>query len=451
VKYWCRILISLLIVYTYAVAQAPDTLWTRAYGGFDMDAGESIIVTQQGYYLAVGATRSYGAGNFDIFAVMVDDQGNQLWASTYGGSGSDIGKSVVQIDDNSFVIAGWTESYGAGGQDMYVVMIDSLGDTVWTKTYGGVYDDRAYAITNAQNNACVLAGVTNSPDSADLYIIKINATGDTLWTKTHGDSLFDEARGVQHTYDGGYIITGYTDRDSTGYAHVYLVKTDTLGNVIWEKTYGYGYPTAWFGEDVIQTTDSGYVITGHISQTVGTTKILCLRINNNGDTLWVRTYLPGLYDEGCAVIETSDGFYTLIGTMWYPTDGFIYMIKISPNGDSLWSCTFGEGGESGRDIQQTPDNGYIITGETHTYGGGNGDIWLIKTEPDMGILEKMHIPIVGVESRATILSGPLPLPGTLKYKIFDITGRQIHTLNPAPGIYFIEVDGEIRQKIVKVR
>ena len=277
---------------------------------------------------------------------------------------------------------------------------------------------------------------------------------DTLWTKTYGGAEDDRAYSIQQTSDSGYIATGSTRSFGAGNADVWLLKTNAGGDTIWTRTYG---DTAWdYGYSVQQTTDGGYIIAGSTNSFGATDRdVYVLRTDSIGDTLWTRTYgCIAFYDDyGRSVKQCVDGGYIVTGSTYSFNNSDVWLIKIDPNGDTVWTKTFGQGSrEGGMSVQQTLDNGYIIAGYTGSFVPDNIDIYLIKTKPDtLGIVQQDVSQLKCNDFGPTIISGSLLLPEGKKCKVFDITGRVVTPDKIKPGIYFVEVDGKITRKVVKVR
>lgn len=425
---------------TNLFAQAPDTLWTRTYGGEDNDKGHSVQQTTDGGYIIAGETFSFGNGSADIWLLKTDANGDTVWTKTYGGDTLDIGYSIQLTSDSGYIIVGETSSFGAGMSDIWLLKIGVNGDTIWTKTYGGIAGDVGYSVQQTLDGGYIIVGVTSSfgASGTDIWLLKTDANGDTSWTKRYGGRNDDRGYSVQQTLDSGYIIAGETRSFGIGENDIWLLKTDALGDTVWTKTYG--CPLWDGGRSVQQTTDGGYIIAGRTTQQeCGFCHLI--KTDVNGNNSWASTF--GHHGYAYAVQQTVDNGYITTG-IW---EGFFVLLaKLGANGDYIWETWYEYG--VGRSVQQTSDGGFIIAGYTELVP--NHDVYLIKIATDPGIEEEKIIPITDYYG-ATIFSGPLLLPEGKKCKVFDITGRTIAPDKIKPGIYFIEVDGEIVNKVIKVR
>lgn len=439
---------------TFLFAQAPDTLWTRTYGGPGHDMGYSVRQTMDGGFIIGGWTRSFGAGGSDMYLIKVDVVGNLEWEKTYGGIDDETGWSVRQTADHGYVIVGYTYSFGAGNADVYLVRTDTVGDTLWTRTYGGGGDDYSYSICKTLDNGFVLVGRSSSfRQEDDVYLVKTDSMGNQIWEKTYGGSLFDIAYSICETYDGGYIIAGYSS--SFGNAGAYVIRTDSQGDSLWTRLYGGAMSDLASHVELLD--DTSYIIAGY-TESFGATNgdFLIVKFNDNGDTIWTRNY-GGEYTEWAyAAKKTADNCYTVAG--W--TDSYggtygsnIYLVKLDEWGDSVWTGVYAnDSNEAAFDMQIMSDRSYIFVGSTNSYGAGGEDVYLIKTEPDtFGVKEHLvtstHTDIIG----PTIFTGSILLPEGKECKIFDITGRIVIPDKIKPGIYFVEIDKKIVQKVIKVK
>ncbi|GAG49427.1 unnamed protein product, partial [marine sediment metagenome] len=226
----------------------------------------------------------------------------------------------------------------------------------------------------------------------DVYLVKTDSMGVEEWSRTFGGSSEDTAYSVEETSDGGYIITGYTSSFGAGNSDIYLVKTDSMGVEEWSRTFGGSDSDN--GDSVQQTSDGGYIIAGRtFSFGAGGMDIYLVKTDSQGLEEWSRTFGGSGEDYGGTVQVTSDGGYIITGnTQSFGAGGRdAYLVKTDSMGVEEWSRTFGGSGEDyGWAVQETSDGGYIITGSTQSFGAGNSDVYLVKTD-SMGFEEWSRI------------------------------------------------------------
>jgi hypothetical protein len=415
-------LVALLFTST-VLADPGDTLWTRTYGGTLIDRGTFAQQTTDGGYIVAGYTSSFGAGGNDVYLVKTDANGDTLWTRTYGGSSADEAQSVQQTTDGGYIIGGTTYSFGHGGYDLWLLKTNADGDTLWTRTYGGSGEDKGYSVQQTSDGGYIIAGYTESFGAGyrDAYLVKTNDNGDTLWTRTYGESDEDYFNCVQQSSDGGYIVAGYTDSFGAGSYDVYLVKTDASGDTLWTRTYGgYAYD---YGFSVQQTTDGGYIIAGStLSFTPGgndllgppATNIHLIKTDANADTLWARTYGGRGMDYPGSVQQTTDGGYIMGGyTASFGAGSYdLYAIRVA-----------GEAPQPDVSIVITPDDppvtvpqggsfGYTGTVTNNTEDPQTTDIWVMAVGPLEGVYgpfkEFEDVLLAPSQSRSRHLSQKVP-------------------------------------------
>ena len=447
----CSILCFLLILFslfTFLDAQVPDTLWARTYGGANIDVAYSVCETSDGGYAATGYTYSFGAGQQDAYLVKTNSTGDIQWTATFGGTGMDGTHFVREVSDG-YVLAGYTESFGGTGKNVYLIKTDAAGVAQHTGIYSTSLMDVAYAFCETPDNGYMFVGYKNGPSGwakGDLWILRTNAVLDTLWTKAYGGGGEDYGISIQPTLDSCYIIAGVTS--PSGNKDVWLVKIDANGDTVWTQTYGFALEDVGYG--VNTTADSGYIITGYSNGTGSWTAgdLWLLKTDPAGDLLWDRVYGGSGEDFGFDVYPTFDDGYAIAGRR--NTD--IWFVRTDSLGDTLGTRTYGGAGtESALALYPTSDHGYIVGGYTTSFGSGSNDFWLLKMSPDVGVEDNNSLNVEYERLPATIISGQLNLPIQGEYRIYDISGRAIEPNLMAKGIYFVELNGRIIQKVVQVR
>jgi len=290
--------------------------WNFFYGGWSLEEACDVTLTSDGCYCLTGWTFSYGAGGADIILLKIDDQGNLLWERTIGLSGNDKGFSVQETRDGGFIIAGTTNSYSIlGNTDILLVKTDSSGIQQWCRTYGGFsMDDGAHEVKQTMDDGYVMTGWTNKTanNDPDLYLVKTDEYGNELWSRTFGGKAIDEGYSVQQTEDGGYIIAGTTASSGAGNEDVYLIRTDSLGGEIWEKTFGGSSDDEGYSVSLTQNGD--YIVSGNTSSLgAGGVDAYILRVGKIGNLLWSRA-IGGKADDHCYSHDiTDDGRLILCG------------------------------------------------------------------------------------------------------------------------------------------
>jgi hypothetical protein len=488
-KYLFASFLLMLICPHYLSAQYLDTLWTKTHG-YDIGEEKAFSVGEdfKGGYIVAGGFPAYTG------LVRTDATGDSLWYKHLSGGIFNSAFSVCQVQDSGYIVAGYVVFSIDEGSDLYLIRTDSLGEAIWSKRYGGEADEIGYCIEETPDRRFIVAGYTNSfgAGNRDVYLVKIDETGDTVWTKTYGGIDVECGYSVQHTSDGGYIIAGLTWSFGEGGGDVYLIKTDSLGDTLWTRTYG--GPLYDYGHSVQETFDGGYIITGITwSYGAGDNDVYLIRTDENGATLWTETY-GGIDNEyGYSVQQTSDSGFIIAGsTKSYGAGDYdVYLIKTDSDGGVECEATYGgQQCDEARSVRQTSDGGYIVAGYTYSFGAGYSDMYLLKIAPETGIsspkanerevviprilcspnpfCRKMEIQINGVSGLSV---GSIP-----KLRIFDITGRMVREIFPYSsscilptiitwdgtdnedqavpgGIYFVEFQfGEerISKKVVKI-
>jgi protein involved in ribonucleotide reduction len=354
----------------------PPISFSKTLGGSGDDVGYSVQQTSDGAYIIAGRTDSYSVSGYGVWLVKVDATGNEVWNKAFGGpvDDDDEGWSARQTSDGGYIISGITSSeYSAGGA--WLIKTDSSGRKVWDKIF---YEDGGAGGTSVQQTSdggYIVTGWANPLDFTEFWLLKTDELGNTVWDTTFGD-LGDIGLSVHQTSDGGYIAVG------RGGGRVLLLRVDASGNEVWDKTFGGATDNA--GCSVQPTSDGGYVIAGWTYfHGARNRDVWLVKTDSSGNEVWDETFGGSGDDWGSSVEQTSDGGYVIAGSTssYGAGDADVWLIKTDASGNKVWDKTFGgTGDDEGNSVQQTPDGGYIITGETDSYGAGGYDVWLIKTD-----------------------------------------------------------------------
>ena len=408
--------------------------WARTYGGSGDEGTKSIQQTSDGGYLVAGYTRSFGAGDRDVWLLKLNSDGTVAWQKTYGGSGDDWVRSIQQTADGGYIAMGRTSSFGAGDWNIWVLKLypddheEGPGIVEWQKTYGDFHYVSPHSIRQTSDGGYIILATLDfygagHSGNRDMWLLKLNSDGTVAWQKTYEGNSEDLGSSIQQTSDGGYIVHGNTNSSGAGDLDIWLLKLDSNGNVgtsqnpisdTWQKTYGWnGYEGADGVQSIQETFDEegkpdGYIMAGYtVSSGAGGHDIWVLKVNSDGTVAWQKTYGGSGDDVATSIQPTSDGGYIVAGY----TESFgtgsqdFWLLKLHPDdheggsGIVEWERTYG-GNDSDElhSIQQTSDGGYTVAGYTYSFGAGDADLWVLKLD------ENGEIPGCGVmhESSAIV-------------------------------------------------
>ena len=277
-----------------------DIVWQRTYGGAadcDLLYG-GIQETGDGGYVVVGFTGSFGTGNNDSWILKLTSSGDIEWQRTYGGSDSHNYPYSFQItSDGGYIVAGGTYSISAEVPDGWVLKLTSYGDIEWQNTYGGGSYDRATSIQQTEDGGYIVAGRTQSfgAGGADLWILKLTSSGNIEWQRTYGGSLDDYLGYIQETGDGGYIVTVETESFGAGDRDGWILKLTSSGDIEWQRTYGGSEGDG--AASIQETGGGGYIVSG------STKSFGAFRSEFD---LWVLKLSPDGDISSCAITGSSD-------------------------------------------------------------------------------------------------------------------------------------------------
>lgn len=373
---------SLVLSLSSSWAQ-PEEVWNRTFGGPGHEVGGPASKIRDGGCVLTGMTESYGDGNGDLWLLKVDRNGSKVWDRSFGGAGVDVGESVQETADGGVIVAGYTTSFGDGGIDVLLVKTDSDGNKEWHETLGGPGDDAAWSVEETEDGGYLVLGYTDSYGIGrfDVWLLKTDAEGVEVWNRTFGGPSDDEGMSVRETRNGGSIIAGRTDSYGVGGDDGWLIKTDAEGNEIWERTFGGSEDDCLCSAQEI---DDGYVAAGFTgSFGSGKSEVWLLRTDSEGKELWNRTFGISVGDFGSSVVSMDDGGFAVTG--WTSRDGTrtnpddALLIKTDSEGGLEWTALLGgDGTQSGVSVIEAEGGDVVVSGFSNRGGAGGFDLWMTK-------------------------------------------------------------------------
>jgi len=503
-------------------AQSPAVQWKKCVGGTGEERAKATKKTADGGCITVGFTNSpHGDvmdhhGDNDFFVVKLRATGALQWNKCFGGSGDDEATAVDTTTDGGYIIAGFTRSYDGdvtgshGYYDYWIIKLDSLGNLIWERTYGGTGDDKANSIATTIDGGYIVAGLSNSKNGDvtgnhggyDYWVIKLNSIGTIQWEQSFGGSGGDEATSIKQTTDCGYflqqnygyIIAGFSnsnDSDVTGnhgYYDYWVVKISSTGNIQWDKCLGgSGYDKA---TSIDQTTDCGYIVAGfayaymnsndtEVTGGHGDDEYWVVKLNSSGTIQWTTCLGGSNYDRANSIATTTDGGFIVAGFA-FSNDSDVtgnhgnadyWVVKLDSTGTIQWqTCLGGTGYDEATSVDVTADGGCIVAGFTKSYDlevtGNNGyyDYWVVKLSP--------YIPHSGIETIEPLsalkiypnpantyvdISSQYPVDiyiydaiGKMLIARKNITNEKISVYQLSSGIYLVEFQQDSRKEIKKL-
>ncbi|HET6993479.1 MAG TPA: SBBP repeat-containing protein, partial [Chitinophagaceae bacterium] len=410
----------------------------KAFGGTSDDepGHHSIVKTPDGGTIILGTTNSNDGdvsgnhGGYDAWLLKLNSAGEKQWSKTYGGSGDDRAASVIVTSDGFLEVTGYTYSHdgdvtnnhGGPGSDLWVMKLNQNGELVWSKAFGGSFNEAGRTIVATPDGGSAIAGFATSVDGdvhgnhgdGDVWVLRLNGQGDTLWTASYGGSFWEEGSNITLSPDGGFALTGLTfsnDGDVSGFhtsailgADIWVVKLNSNGHKIWAKTLGGSADDV--GQAIVASPGGGYIVTAYAQSNDGDISghhgnllfndIWVIKLDDNGNKIWARTYGGNLDDAPTAIIAAPEGGFILVGgTDSHDGDlpgaqGGDYnmcVLKFDDNGSVQWSKKLGgSDDDTFFSIAMDTDGGLLLLGSTNSNDGdiagtgyhGEYDLWLAR-------------------------------------------------------------------------
>ena len=503
--------ISVLLVFVSLLANgqsaSPSIEWLKSYGGTSDDGAWSIQQTNDGGLIVAGYAESNDGnvsgnhGNADVWIVKLDDMGDTIWTRTLGGTADDRAFSIDQTADNGFIVAGISLSNDGdvmshhGGEDFWIVRLDTLGDIIWTRTLGGTGNDVALSVQQTSDSGFIVAGFTESDDGdisgnhggRDSWVIKLDAVGNTIWSRALGGTSNDEIISIHQTTDYGFIAAGYSESNdgdvavNHGGRDFWIIKLNEAGNIVWNRVLGGSSDDGAYS--IRQTIDGGYIVAGYsqsddgdVTGFHGIQDAWVVKLDTAGNTIWTHVMGGTGNDAALTVQQTTNGGF-IVGGFSDSDDGYvstnhgshdIWIVNLDAAGDTVWSHVLGGLGDDGAwGIQQTSDSGFVAAGFSASNDGdfsgnhGGFDFCIVKLSTGQ-VLTSSSIDHASSGLEAVVYPNPVMEKLFIKFNhdvayastisIYNILGERINNLHTSTinteinvkglpdGIYLLQID-----------
>jgi len=407
----------------------PPVQWWKNYGDFKNDRANSIRQTDDGGYIVIGTTNPGVANSTNMddpnnLLLKIDNNGRKMWTRTFDFIDHGYCNSIQQSSDGGYIIIGKEHRPEFNTFRLTLLKTDKNGNNEWSKNYPGIYCSEGMSVQEAPDGGYLAFGDTyievNNSGKIErhqkAWLIKTDEKGDEQWNRTYGESTSTTGLSFDICSDGGYLLLCYNNR---GYN---IIKTDSTGNTIWN----------WKGPDnyndnkgnIYETADGGAILVGTSDDNnpygSGDRNIFLARMDGNGEIIWEKKFGGAGSDRGYDVKEINDGGFVLTGS----TDTYgkgetdLIIIKTDFEGDKLWETTFGgKRAETGYSILEASDGGIIVAGNTESYGNGQYDFLVLKLAPNGTGAEGIVLP----ECEITI-----PETEVYVYDDFTLKGTSSH-------------------------
>ena len=459
------ILIIALLIPLSAISQpqAPDTLWTKTYGGNSQEYCRGLVETADNGYLLVGTTGSFGTPGFNLWLIRTDSNGDSIETQLLDNAR---GMSIENTADGGYIIGGQTNEYGALSDDYLIMKLDAGENMEWMNVYGRPGTDYLQKVTQTEDGGYIMVGCSEGFGfgEEDIFVVRVDQSGNYLWGKAWGSEVYDIGYSARQTSEGDFVITGCINNK------ICLIKTDSNGDSLWVRTYGDEIYMN-FGREVFETDDGGYIIAASSSSFGASIKSMCLiKTDYDGYLEWVQLYNagPNRTNEVFGLDKTEDNGYILLGVTKYSDTNYdYYIVKTDQTGEEEWSKILGtEGDDWGRCIKHLEEGGYAFAGSIAPDTYLNSEIWLVRLDSDNVSVNNDNIDDISTYNLISIHPNPfnqqttitfnLPAAGNIDLSVYDITGRRIKALGNghwalgkhsvvwdaeglSSGIYFIQL------------
>lgn len=407
-----------------------EVQWIKTFGGSDEEIIKAVCATSDGGVVVIGNTKSSGGditdkryAQEDIWLSKYNVDGNLVWSKTYGGNLDDLGYSVIENNDLSLTVAGYSKSSDGdvpsnlGMHDFFIFKTDATGNLIWKKSYGFMSHDHAHKIISTSDGGYFVTGYADYSGIGrsgrnilhgvgEYYGIKLDASGEKEWDVYFGGTQNDRVFDVVETSDNDLIMVGYSESndfdvtDNHGSYDYWVIKINSTGGLVWKKSFGgTGLDQA---TGIAKSINNTFLITGtsnsndgDITSNKGNNDVWVICIDGNGTKIWDKSFGGTDFDVANSIKAMSNGNFVISGhTRSSNLDidnnkgqNDFWVLTISPSGHLLWQNNFGGSNfDFAYDATETADKGIVIVGETESNDGdvienkGIKDLLIVKVK-----------------------------------------------------------------------
>lgn len=290
--------------------------WHKSYGTTNREVAKQIMQTKSGNYIILGDHGVPGKGG-NILFIQTDVDGNIINEQSYGGINNDGATQIIETTDGGYAIIGYTYSYGSGGRDFWLIKIDETGNEIWSKAFGGIYNETGYSLLQTQDKGFILVGTKWNIylKKHNIWLLKVGSTGDIEWERIINETSSGYGQKIIESLDNSYIVGGVTKELGNDWYDLWLLKMDYFGNTIWEQVYSMSYirQNSFFNIDISPTNDKGIIVVGPTNQYGLDLNVILMKFNSSGFIEWNELYGGKGEDIGLSVIQTKDKGYAFAG------------------------------------------------------------------------------------------------------------------------------------------
>jgi Secretion system C-terminal sorting domain len=374
-------IIALISFFVLVLLQNPFAqTFIKRYGGMATDLGSAAVQMPDGGFAIASVSESFGNKALDMALFRTDFEGKLIWTRTFGGNFNDQALDIAATPDGGLVLVGFSDIEGGAkpNNQFYAVKVDANGNELWSRKFGDANDNRLLSVTITKLGSIAIAGTTDNGTDYDAYIATMDGKGNLQWEYKTGGVNNQEARDIVEVIDG-YVVTGVvttTDVQGNLDKNVLLAKVTKTGQGAWYKTFG-GIDLDE-GNALTITNDGGFLVAGRTKKNID---ILALRTDSGGNELWSVSFgNPTYEDDAFGVVANNNGSFMIAGgraTNALNIDA--YLLNIDDKGVKKWERSFGnlKEAENFNNIITTRDGGYFMTG---TFGDLTNDVYCVKTD-----------------------------------------------------------------------